>query len=37
MFKYSIKKPGRPAFISTCKLETRLFKAFGYSIRKVAA
>ncbi len=37
MYKYSIKAHGRPAFISTCRLETRLFAALGYSIRKVPA
>lgn len=35
MYQYSIKAPGRKAFISTCRLETALFAALGYSIRKI--
>lgn len=34
---YTLKRPGAPlssAFKSTCKLETALFVALGYSVRK---
>lgn len=34
---YTLKRPGAPlssAFESTCRIETALFKALGYSVRK---